>query len=120
MAYTVSRDNMKRAIRKIRQVERNEPANPSIRDDFEISEDYRSIKVKRNGREEYIGFLAYDSAEDENGVIVGDPNRIIIYATEDGLKDMLLTKHWAGDAQFNVPLIFYQMLPRPYPGFNRI
>ena len=43
MAYTVSRDNMKRAIRKIRQVERNEPANPSIRDDFEISEDYRSI-----------------------------------------------------------------------------
>ena len=31
-AYTVSRDNMKRAIRKIRQVERNEPANPSKRE----------------------------------------------------------------------------------------
>ena len=48
---------------------------------------------------------------DENGEIVGDPDRIIIFATEDGLIDMLRFRHWAGDATFDsCPELWYQLL----------
>ena len=70
----------------------------------------QQIHQKTNiGNEEYVGFVVYDSALDENGQmkrnengeIIGDEDRIIIFATEDGLIDMLGYRHWAGDATFD-------------------
>ena len=47
----------------------------------------------------------------ENGEIIGDEDRIIIFATEYGLIDMLGHRHWAGDATFDsCPELFYQLL----------
>ena len=47
----------------------------------------------------------------ETGEIIGDEDRIIIFATVDGLIDMLGHRHWAGDATFDsCPGLFYQLL----------
>ena len=111
--------DIKRNIRKTCQKESNDPKNPQCRATFEIAEDYKSIKVTKNGNEEYVGFVVYDSALDENGQmkrnengeIIGDEDRIIIFATEYGLIDMLGHRHWAGDATFDsCPELFYQLL----------
>ena len=87
MASTTDCENIKRNIRKTRQKESNDPKNPQCRATFEIAEDFKSIKVTRNGNEEFVAFVVYDSAldengqmkTDENGEIVGDPDRIIIF-----------------------------------------
>ena len=75
--------------------------------------------MTKNGNEEYVGFVVYDSALDENGQmkrnengeIIGDEDRIIIFATEYGLIDMLGHRHWAENATFHsCPELFYQLL----------
>ena len=57
---------------------------------------YSHIKVRISDTEEEVtAFLAYDSAVDENGVMVGDKERFLIFCTNDGLKDLLIFKKWA-------------------------
>ena len=48
---------------------------------------------------------------DDDAVDGSDPNRTLIYATDDGLDDLLRAKIWAGDCSFKMcPKIFKQVL----------
>ena len=48
-------------------------------------------------------FLRYDSGID-------DPDRILIFTTDEGVKDLEDYSHWAADGTFrSCPLIFYQL-----------
>ena len=84
MADTTARVNIKRNIRKARQVQRNDPDNPRSRDKFEIDPDFKTIKVTRENGEEHIGFVAYDSAIGPDGKIKTDENGVEIKS--DGIE----------------------------------
>ena len=77
------------------RTDENVPKNPEKRTGFVIEGKYT----------EYCGelFLQYDSG-------IEDPDRILIFMTESGKKDLENYGHWAGDGTFKIcPVIFYQL-----------
>ena len=87
---------MRRKILRHRQ-NINDPKNPEKRTDFEIPEKY----------EKYLGeeiFLRVDTGVD-------DPDRILIFVTDQGLMDLKKYRNWSSDGTFrSAPKIFYQLL----------
>ena len=70
---------MKQMVRNTRQKAIDPLPNPDKRESFGISEGYSHIKIRISDTEEEItAFLAYDSAI-EDGVMVGDKDRLIIF-----------------------------------------
>ena len=85
---------MKRKILRHRQ-NIDQPKNPEKRTGFEIPEKFTT----------YCGemFLRVDTGAD-------DPNRILIYVTDQGLMDMKTFRNWSSDGTFkSSPKNFYQI-----------
>ena len=76
-----------------------------------IPEDYSNIVIQNaDGTETYKTFLAYDSAQ-EPGCGGSDPDRVLIFSSENGIQDLIEQKDWAIHAQFKVaPKLWYQLL----------
>ena len=91
-----SMDTMRRNIRAARQ-DRNEPPNPINRAAIPvIPQLYQSTE---NGDQ----FLLYDSGN-------GDPERIIIFSSQQAIQFMSDSEHWFADGTFKVcPDIFFQV-----------
>ena len=88
--------SMGRNIRRWRQKAHNAPPIPRQINNFEIPEFYCFLATGEK-------FLAFDSGID-------DENRILIFATDNGLEDLVRSPNWAADGTFKVsPLIFYQL-----------
>lgn len=85
LANLPSQSSMKRLVTRTKQEILNDPKNPSERIGFEIDEKYT----------QYCGefFLRCDTGED-------DPNRILIFLTDDGIQDLLRYLHWSMDGTF--------------------
>jgi hypothetical protein len=89
--YTLSRN-----IRRWRQIEENAPPVPQERHGYVIPEEFQFLQ---NGEQ----FLQFDSGQD-------DKNRILIFASNEGLNDLASFPSLAGDGTFKVsPDIFYQV-----------
>ena len=88
--------NLSRNIRRWRQKENKAPSIPQTRHGYLTPEDY--VKLNNGSL-----FLQYDSGED-------DLERILVFASEDGLRDLKSFKVWAGDGTFKCsPIIYYQL-----------
>ena len=86
--------SMKRHVQRSR-TDDNEPKNPSQRTGFEIEGDYAEYDRRP--------FLRHDSGSD-------DENRIFIFVTDEGIRDLQTYKNWSGDGTFkSSPKIFYQV-----------
>ena len=86
--------SMKRLVQRARKKE-NVPKNPEKRTGFLIDEKYSNYCGKP--------FLRYDSGMD-------DDDRILIFVTDEGIKDLENYGHWSSDGTFkSSPKIFYQM-----------
>ena len=85
LANLPSQSSMKRLVTRTKQELLNDPKNPSERIGYEIDEKYAK----------YCGefFLRCDTGED-------DPDRILIFVTNDGIKDLLTYLHWSIDGTF--------------------
>ena len=86
--------SMKRLVQRARKDE-NVPKNPKEKTDFVIENEYAV----------YCGepFLRHDSGVD-------DPDRILIFMTDQGKKDLESYSHWASDGTFKIrPVIFAQV-----------
>ena len=85
---------MKRLVQRARK-KKEFPNNPLTRHGFEIPDKYK----------EYLGklFLKFDSGID-------DPQRILIFVTDDGIKHLERYPNWSADGTFkSAPKIFYQL-----------
>ena len=85
---------MKRLVQRARK-NKDFPANPLTRHGFEIPDKYK----------EYCGklFLKFDSGVD-------DPQRILIFVTDDGIKHLERYPNWSADGTFkSAPKIFFQL-----------
>jgi len=72
------------------------PPIPTERSGYDIPDQYRT---KSDGRQ----FLAHDTGKD-------DPNRILIFCTEEGFDFMVNLPHWFADCTFECsPDIYYQV-----------
>ena len=90
-------DNVKRALRRNRDGDDALPINPQTRAAIPV--------IPNNLAVTSIGdrFLLYDSG-------VGDPNRILMFATDQALRLLRQSNHWFGDGTFKVsPSIFFQV-----------
>lgn len=88
--------NISRNIRRWRQKENKSPPIPQVRHGYLIPEDYAKLSTGSL-------FLQYDSGED-------DLERILVFASADGLSDLKKFKVWAGDGTFKCcPIIYYQL-----------
>ena len=86
--------SMKRLVQRARKDE-NEPKNPSQRTGFEIEGTYAEYDKRP--------FLRHDSGSD-------DEKRILIFVTDEGIRDLQTYKNWSGDGTFkSSPKIFYQV-----------
>ena len=86
--------SMKRMVQRARAKE-DIPTNPKERTGFVIEGKYAQYCEEP--------FLQYDSGVD-------DPDRILIFMTESGKKDLENYGHWSADGTFKVcPVIFYQL-----------
>ena len=73
----------------------SEPKNPETRTGFVIPEEYTKYLDEH--------FLRVDTGPD-------DPERILIFATDEGLADLKKYRHWCSDGTFKSrPKIFYQI-----------
>ena len=89
--------NISRNIRKWRQNLSNFPSVPCRRTGYAIPLDFTVIDGGKS-------FLQYDSGID-------DQDRILIFASDDGLQDLKYFKNWAIDGTFRVaPEFYYQLL----------
>ena len=85
-----------RNIRRWRHVERMHPPIPGSNVGFDIPSEYSCME---NGEK----FLRFDSG-------IGDPKRILIFSTDEGLQSLKNCKQWAADGTFkSCPSIFYQL-----------
>ena len=85
---------MKRKILRHRE-NKNAPKNPEKKTGFKIPEEYEKYLEEH--------FLRVDTGED-------DPERILIFATDQGLMDLKTYRHWSSDGTFkSAPKIFYQI-----------
>ena len=88
--------SLRRNIRHARQ-DRNMPPNPLTRDAIPIlPQQYQETTTGEN-------FLVFDSG-------VGDPNRIFIFGSNQGLEYLSQSGHWYADGTFKVcPELFFQL-----------
>lgn len=91
-----SRQSMCRRIQRARRRANPTPPIPTKRSGYDIPERYRTTS---DGRQ----FLAFDTGID-------DPNRILLFCTEDGFDFMVSRSHWFADCTFKCsPEIYYQV-----------
>ena len=85
LANLPSQTSMKRAVQRSKNALLNDPKNPFERTGFEIDEKYTK----------YCGefFLRCDTGED-------DPDRILIFVTDEGIKDLKTHDHYSTDGTF--------------------
>ena len=85
LANLPSQTAMKRAVQRSKNALLNDPKNPSERTGFEIDDKYSK----------YCGepFLRVDPGED-------DPERFLIFATDQGIDDMKKHDHFSTDGTF--------------------
>ena len=83
LAHFPMQETMSKAVRRVHRKLNPAPLPPHSRRDFNL-DDYPKYKKTMRGDE----FLIYDSGPD-------DPNRIIIYGTEEGLQLLLENLYWA-------------------------
>lgn len=96
MAVMPSPMLVSRNIRNWRQVKGNAPPIPQGLTGYSIPDEY---KVIGNGEL----FLQFDSGE-------FDKERMLMFATEKGLDDLMNVRQWAGDGTFKCsPNIYYQL-----------
>ncbi|QQP42000.1 Putative LOC100898192, partial [Caligus rogercresseyi] len=96
LAFLPSAATLSRRIRDWRQKENRAPPIPMGRSGYSIPNEFRTLS---NGEE----FLLFDSGME-------DPNRLLIFGTQDGLKDLETNGNWACDGTFrSSPNIYYQM-----------
>ena len=85
---------MKRKILRIRE-NKNDPKNPEKRTNFKIPEEFEKYCEEH--------FLRVDTGED-------DPDRILIFVTDQGLMDLKRYRNWSSDGTFkSAAKIFYQI-----------
>ena len=89
-------ENVRRTIRRYR-ANVGDPINPRDRANIPVLPN--EFTLTNNGNR----FLLHDSG-------VGDPNRLLIFATDEGTHLLEHSDHWFGDGTFSVsPAIFYQV-----------
>ncbi|XP_076069722.1 uncharacterized protein LOC143041600 [Oratosquilla oratoria] len=88
--------SLSRSIRRWRQVEDNVPPIPQVRHGYLIPDQYCYLD---NG----LKWLQFDSGEH-------NAERILIFATDSGIGDIIRAKNWAVDGTFKCsPIIYYQL-----------
>ena len=85
LAVLPKQDSMKRQVQRERQKMEQDPKDPDERTGFDIDEKY----IKYFGEH----FLRVDTGPD-------DPKRILIFVTDEGIKDMQIYEHWSTDGTF--------------------
>ncbi|XP_066941046.1 uncharacterized protein [Macrobrachium rosenbergii] len=96
MALLPSTVRVSRNIRNWRQAKVSAPPIPHTRYSYEIPDEYKFLDSGEL-------FLQFDSGQ-------SDKDRLLVFATNKGLDDLVNVKHWAGDGTFKCsPSIFYQL-----------
>ena len=96
LAALPSETAMKRQVQRVRKDLQSDPKNPTDRSDFEIDEKYRKYCNEQ--------FLRVDTGAE-------DPDRILIFITDEGIKDLKTYKNWSMDGTFkSSPHIYKQII----------